>query len=628
MNAKAYLYTRISTLQQVAGFGIERQQSTVLDFLNYASLPKDLGLTISADNYEMLEPDLGRSAFKGDNFKRGNLGLFKQRVENNEIETPAILVIEDVDRFSRLPGFSAIEEFTFFINRDISIYEVRTGQVFSKRLKDSGITRLSNSIERAYQESERKSFMAKKSWANRRNKLLEDGQALVTHCPRWLLIEDGRYVSTELVHTFKLMFEMYAEGHGITSILRKLNTAGLTDNGKNWSTVTVHRALRDQRLIGKHTVLNGEVINAYPVVIDAVLFNRVQKIMSSKSVDNTRRTTKHQRNLFNGISRCTMCGEAMIADKNGHGNLFMVCLGRRHKKGCGQPNMPYGVIEEELLNHANGLTFEESTPVNSDVINRIRELESDIEDHEAELKTAGDDEVLALVRVLKKLKAQRLELQADVNAVTLQASNVVFDTELLKDQERVAERQNANVMIKKVIKRIDFNRVGDTIQLEITYHTPHIRHTLLLSARERKLLAVCSIDNDGVIDMGYMKVDMLNNNVEMLRQPTDAEVQIAREYLKFINEGFVLALNAVDDENDTLTALLDELSKQVEVLQSTFEAGGEIEQELYKVGETISTLNPIVLKSNVVLSVQRFQILCETVQVIEQGNKALLAIDF
>lgn len=40
---KAYIYSRVSSLQQVDAFGLDRQISTVLDFLENAKLPAELG---------------------------------------------------------------------------------------------------------------------------------------------------------------------------------------------------------------------------------------------------------------------------------------------------------------------------------------------------------------------------------------------------------------------------------------------------------------------------------------------------------------------------------------------------------------------------------------------------------
>ena len=82
---KAYIYTRVSTLQQIDGFGIDRQINTLMDFLENAELPKELGYQLDPKNYEILDSDEGLSGYKGHNFTKGSLGKFKSRVANGEI---------------------------------------------------------------------------------------------------------------------------------------------------------------------------------------------------------------------------------------------------------------------------------------------------------------------------------------------------------------------------------------------------------------------------------------------------------------------------------------------------------------------------------------------------------------
>ena len=54
---KTYIYTRVSTLQQIDGFGIDRQINTLMDFLENAVLPNELGYQLDPQNYEILDSD-------------------------------------------------------------------------------------------------------------------------------------------------------------------------------------------------------------------------------------------------------------------------------------------------------------------------------------------------------------------------------------------------------------------------------------------------------------------------------------------------------------------------------------------------------------------------------------------
>jgi hypothetical protein len=65
-------------LQQQAGYGIEHQINTVMDFLSEASLPAGLGYELDPNDYELLDSNLGKSAYKGHKFTKGELERFKE----------------------------------------------------------------------------------------------------------------------------------------------------------------------------------------------------------------------------------------------------------------------------------------------------------------------------------------------------------------------------------------------------------------------------------------------------------------------------------------------------------------------------------------------------------------------
>lgn len=102
---KSYLYTRISSLQQVQGFGIDRQIQTVTDFLEDAVLDSRLGYQLDPNDYEILESDIGKSAFRGNNWKPdSNLGRFYDAVVSGRIRQGA-LIVENIDRLTRLSNY-------------------------------------------------------------------------------------------------------------------------------------------------------------------------------------------------------------------------------------------------------------------------------------------------------------------------------------------------------------------------------------------------------------------------------------------------------------------------------------------------------------------------------------------
>ncbi len=96
--AKAYSYIRFSSAKQAQGSSLERQQENLSRFL--AENPQ----------YELAETrfeDLGISGWSGEHLGHG-LGKLQAAVNAGIIEAGDIIVIEAIDRISRLPLEDAV----------------------------------------------------------------------------------------------------------------------------------------------------------------------------------------------------------------------------------------------------------------------------------------------------------------------------------------------------------------------------------------------------------------------------------------------------------------------------------------------------------------------------------------
>jgi len=480
---KSYLYTRISSLQQQAGYGIERQINTVMDFLSEASLPAGLGYELDPNDYELLESDLGKSAYKGHNFTKGELGRFKEKVVKGEI-TEGILLIENVDRFSRLPDYEAIEHFNALIKRGIDVLEVESGQVFSTKL-DGTLSKLAVSIERSHQESKRKARLTTRNWEKMKRNALETGKALKNNCPNWLSIRNEQYeVDEGMVAIMKVAFERFAEGYSAASVVRFMNDSNQLINDRKWNTMSIYHMFRNRRLIGYI-----DKVKYYPAVIELELFNRVQSMIGSSN--KRQKTTQHQRSIFNGITKCALCGSGMIVHSTGKGILYLRCIGERSQNGCKNGLIRYPVVERILLNHINKLDLSRIYSSGNDVSvigelhNKLASLNHSIQEYQSELEGADDIVVLQLARVLKKLNTERDELASKIAGHNLTSyEKVDYDIESIVNQENWELRQKANIELKKIIKQIQVQRRGDEKVLyliNIQYYTDILKHVLIMN---------------------------------------------------------------------------------------------------------------------------------------------------
>lgn len=115
------IYYRFSTEKQEVGDSIERQ---LRDCNDYAK----------AQGWTVIETigDHGRSAYKGEQISKGNLGKLEQRIRAGEYPPGTILLVERLDRLSReLPRKTQrwMEDIT---DHDIQIVVANGGRVFDK----------------------------------------------------------------------------------------------------------------------------------------------------------------------------------------------------------------------------------------------------------------------------------------------------------------------------------------------------------------------------------------------------------------------------------------------------------------------------------------------------------------
>src|SRR6185312_13164738 len=129
--------------------------------------------------------DIGVSAFRGKNLKRGALSRFKEAVLTKKIAPGSYLLVESLDRFSRDEVVNAQSEFLQLIKAGIHVVTLVDGHVFRPDHVDLADLIMSLvTLARANDESKHKSDRLSQSWANKR---AQAGQRKMTSmCPAWL----------------------------------------------------------------------------------------------------------------------------------------------------------------------------------------------------------------------------------------------------------------------------------------------------------------------------------------------------------------------------------------------------------------------------------------------------------
>lgn len=347
------LYLRYSTPEQADGQSEKRQIEYARKWSreNGAELVRvyrDLGISGGKKAGTKKNERKGLADLLGD-FERGNV--------------PKYLLVEDVDRVSRMLPLDSLKLIEQILNYGVTLVSIRDGQILTKDNWQNSQSFLILTLKTtlANEERQKRIFRGRFNWKQKR---LDAAKKLYTRkVPGWLRVENDRIVPIpERVKTVKKMFEMANEGYGIISIIRRFNEHKEPSfHGRDWNKAVVHNTLTSEAVIGAfqpRTGINGKRIedgdripDYFPRIIDDELFYAVQAKLKQRNKyrgAGFRYTRKPgQNNLFAGLIKCAKCGASLIhLVRSRHGYSYLVC-GNAHKhKGCDYRTVSTAILEE------------------------------------------------------------------------------------------------------------------------------------------------------------------------------------------------------------------------------------------------------------------------------------------
>ncbi len=340
----AFSYARVSTKRQTTENrdGLERQTDAFLPFCERH------GLTPANDHLQ----DAGVSAFRGSNRKRGALGVFLEAAQAGAVPDGAVLVVEDLDRFSR---------------RATSYQEAMLGELFALGLA-LGIVRDDLIVDRATYDSRldvRLQLLVRRDAAHDYSqKNSERGEAAAARArargektawprPFWCdwdaAAQDFTPNGKEAI--VRRMVELCLEGFGMAETAKVMNREGSTSTtGKPFTFAMVRKSLMDRRVLGERAWLNrGEVVQVspgyFPPIVSVSDFDQCRALIHERDNKKGRHGRgKHLHNIFQGVVFCS-CGRGLthlIGGKRHIGQVYeyLRCLGKINGT-CTEPNHPY-----------------------------------------------------------------------------------------------------------------------------------------------------------------------------------------------------------------------------------------------------------------------------------------------
>jgi DNA invertase Pin-like site-specific DNA recombinase len=366
---KAYSYLRFSTPAQLEGDSF-RRQTALAD--RYA---KDHGLVIDRSlKYE----DLGISAFRGANAETGRLADFKEAVRAGLVPVGSVLLVESLDRLSRLVPRMAIRVLEDIIVLGIEVVTLNDGKSYTLETIDNDHSALLIALiyfMRANEESATKSLRIKAAWEGKR--LL--GKPMTAACPAWLTLDKVNGVFIVDPNKAKVLVSIFEDmrlGTGLESITKRLNKEGVPPfgRGKMWHRSYVNKIRDNPAVIGtftphqqEHTASGMKRIpmepwlNYFPAVIDPIVFSEVQVMNQGRNPST--KTVHGLKSLLAGLAACPLCDSAMTrVNKVSGSKPFLVCTNAKVGKGCKYHGVHIDIVEAALIDSVDSYLSEPPFP--------------------------------------------------------------------------------------------------------------------------------------------------------------------------------------------------------------------------------------------------------------------------
>jgi len=356
---KAYSYIRWSTPEQSKGDSSRRQTDAARRYC------EKHGLTLDESTYR----DAGISAFKGRNIESGALGQFLEAARAGIVPAGSTLLIEKLDRLTRLPPLKALNVLSALCDLGITVVTLGDGRVHTAESieRDHMGTLMSFILLiRGREESETKSERVGAAWQQKRDTAAE--KPLTKRTPGWITLDQKSgtlKLIPERAKVVRQIFQWALKGLGTWGIARKLNGNRVRPFGKSkeWHRSYIVKLLRFKAVIGiyeAHRLVIGrrqfekDVPDYYPRVIEQSVWNRVQNLVRSTSPLRGRHTDV--RSLFSGLARCPKCGGTMTRVYKGKppkGGTYLACATAKVGGDCEYHAVRYEPVETALLRDAD-----------------------------------------------------------------------------------------------------------------------------------------------------------------------------------------------------------------------------------------------------------------------------------
>lgn len=367
---KAYSYLRFSTPEQQKGDSFRRQTSMATSYAARKGLDLDTALTFH---------DLGVSAFRGVNADAGRLADFLEAVRAGLVPQGAFLLVEALDRLSRLAPRKALRVLEDIVDAGVTVVTLNDEKAYTTGSLDKDPIDLLVAIMlfmRANEESATKARRLAASWEGKR--LTATTKPLTSVVPAWIKLDkttvaDGVLVLIpERADIVRRIFAESLAGYGAHAIAQQLIQDGAPCFGRAayWHRTYVSKILANPATYGVFTPhqnhhTGSKVVRVpltpipdyYPAVITQETFDSVQRLGGTAHTVKAR--TGQIVNLLGGLAVCPICESTMTRVNKGStlkgGRPKLVCVKAKAGAGCKYHGVDVDSVEKGILSNVGGV---------------------------------------------------------------------------------------------------------------------------------------------------------------------------------------------------------------------------------------------------------------------------------
>ncbi len=439
---KAISYIRFSTVAQ----GDKGRDSTLRQKRALEDALKKWNLEF---DQEFL--DKGKSGYKARHIQKGGAMHELRKLAIEGKLAGKVLVIEDWDRAGRLQVSDAAPLLLDMVNNGVDLIVGHGGgEHFSKSVIDKtpyAFYGALESMKRGYEESKRKTDLAKSKYQSRMEALAKGQQVALNCYPFWIEMERDNlgkctgqhHLKKDMVILVKEIYALYLSGIGTQKIAAALNQKDiptpLFNNGKRadsrrgWYQGRILRLIKDRAVLGFYQdKRNGTEHKAFEAIISETDFYTANKKCKERARFAGRRT--EHINPFAGLLKCANCGGGVSLHSTGQKGKVYNYLQCRfpNDKSCGKGGIRLEKFEASFwgfLIHIDdlqlGQPIQSDEPLKSlDIQGRIDALESKITKTKAMFDKALDEgnDAKSLADILTGYDKQKASLKRELEEET------------------------------------------------------------------------------------------------------------------------------------------------------------------------------------------------------------------